>query len=218
MHPKILGDTMQKLRIISIVFVCLVFGISCNKIENPLSSTDTGFQFPLTVGSSWKYSIIDTLVYTYTGQREIHYDTVQVTIIDDTVLYGKKATVWEYKFKNKTDTLFAQFFGDTLLFYTTDPLNKKFGFVLPLRLNAEWQLPAKDYQVVAIKDVRVPAGLFKNVFVIREFERQGNAIGYNYYFVKSNVGIITYHYRTFVPLFEVNHITKWELLSYLITN
>ena len=196
----------------------VVFGVYCDQNVNPISTNHKTFQFPLTVGSSWKYSIIDTVVHTYTGEKEIDLDTVQVTIVDSTVINGKKATIWEYKFKDKTDTLFAQLSGDTLLFYAADAKYKKFGFILPLELGEEWQLPAKDYKVVAVRDLQLPAGLFKNVFVVREMERQGNAYGFNEYFVKSDVGIIKYHYGTFVTLAEINHKTKWELLSYRIAN
>lgn len=214
---------MQRLISTLLVLVSFLFVISCEKTKEPISSNTEEppkvSHFPLTVGSSWKYAIVDTLIYTYTGETEIHHDTVDVTIIDSTILpNGENAVIWQYVFRNETDSLFACLSNDTLFFYDTDGnhLVLKFGFVLPLQVSNEWEFLLLDYRVFQKDSVQVPAGLFVDVFHVREREKQGNSIGWNDFFIAPKVGIVKYRYSTIVTLWEVNHKIGWELLTYQI--
>ncbi|MFQ5751766.1 MAG: hypothetical protein ACE5HI_07200 [bacterium] len=209
---------MKRLFIISGVLVFWFGLFSCKDVNEPVYES-YGTSFPLSIGSWWQYGIVDTLIYTYTGVIEIHYDTVRATIEDSTTLpNGKSATVWIYEFKDRTDTLYASLSDDTLLFYRWDGkiLTVRSGFILPLQIDQQWQLSILDYEVESMEDIEVPAGKFKNVFLVREHERQGNAFGWNSYYIAPDFGIIKYKYGTFVTLSEINHKIEWKLLSFYV--
>ncbi|RMG68018.1 MAG: hypothetical protein D6715_03400 [Calditrichaeota bacterium] len=200
---------------------CLVH-LSCDRnkdfleIPGPIYESETDI-FPLRVGSWWKYNVVDTLIYTFTGKKEVSQSRLTVTIVDSTILpNGLAATVWTFNQNGKIDTLFAGFRGDTLLFFKKHSKSFfiRFGFLLPLQVGKVWRLPLRDYQVLSRQEVRVPAGTFKNAFLVQEIEREGNAFGGNSYFIAPGFGIVKYRYGTFVTLSETNHVVVWNLVSF----
>ncbi len=208
--------------ILSLAFILGVGVLSCKRTTEPEQTPVhfSKFQFPASVGSWWKYAIIDTLLYTYTGKIEISYGEVKVTILDSTTLpNGKSAKIWQYKYTDHIDTLYSSFSGDTLIFYNLykQHLSEKFAFLLPLEAGKEWDISCCEYKAFLSEIVQVPAGTFENVINVREHERQGNALGWNNYFIAPYVGLIKYRYHTFVTLFEKNHKIEWKLLSYNLT-
>ena len=205
---------MQR-RLFSVIILIISFlFLFCQKEKNIMEPSGNFSEFSLKVGSSWKYAVTDTIIHTYTGEREIEKYTVTVTIVDSlTAPNGGVITVWQYTYPDKKDTLYVTLSGDTLLFY----IDKKCqilhaGFLLNSHLNDEWFFSGREYKVVEVSDVRVPAGVFKDVPKIREIIWQGNALGYNYYFFTPEAGFVKIYYGIFVTLFEINHITNWELV------
>ena len=212
---------MRKVFAFTLIIIFFWGMTSCQKITEPIEKDKRASQFPMSVGSTWVYSIVDTVVYTYTGKTEIFYDTVKVSIVGFTNLPdGKEATVWQYQYRDTVDTLFVNLAGDTLLFYQKngDYLLLKSGFILPLQVDKQWQLSVFDYWVEQADTVQVPAGVFINVFDVLERPRVGNVVGLNHYFIAPQVGIVKYYSGTFATFAEVNHKIEWKLLSYTIAD
>jgi len=209
---------MHRIFLFSLVFIFSLGFISCKKMNEPDYNNPGKSQFPMSVGSVWEYAIVDTLIHTYTGETEIHHDTVDVTIIGTTTLSnGKNAAIWQYKFRNKIDSLFVFLSDDSLIFYDDDEyLTIKFGFMLQLQANNEWELSAINYKVFLKDTLQVPVGLFVKVYHVEEYERQGNVIGWNDYFIVPKIGIVKYHYGTFFTISEINNNIEWKLLAYSI--
>ncbi len=212
---------VRKVFAFTLIMILLLRITSCQKITEPIEQVKGASQFPMSVGSTWEYSIVDTVVYTYTGQTEVFYDTVKVSIVGITNLPdGNEATVWQYQYRDTVDTLFANLAGDTLFFYQKkgDLLLLKSRFILPLQVDKQWQLSVFDYRVERADTVQVPAGVFINVFDVLERPRVGNVVGLNHYFIAPQVGIVKYHSGTFSTFSEVNHKIEWKLFSYTITD
>ena len=211
---------MRLIKLLSFIF-CLFLIFSCEKDKNPTSAGNGRIEFPMDIGSSWIYSIIDEAYNSYTGSTEITYDTVDVKIINSTILpNGNKAFIWQYKFRDSSDSIFVSQSFDTLYFYYDKKyLNIKFGLVFPLKQNKEWQLSTSDYKVFLKDTLNSPVGLFTEVFQIKEYSvRVGNTAGYNEYFIVPQIGIVKYKYEIFTTVSEINHKSVWQLLFYQIKN
>ncbi len=206
---------------------CMSLILSCEKDKDPISSSsevssDTvTIDFPMEIGSSWRYSIIDTAHNIYTGDNEVFYDTVDVKIIDSTVLpNGNIAKIWQYQFRDRIDSVFVAQSVDTLYFYWDNTyLVIKLIILFPLEVNKEWQLSAFDYKVFLTDTLFSPAGLFTDVFQIKEYPtRLGNGVGTNEYFIVPDIGIVKYKYGIGSTTSNIIHKSKWQLLSYNVIN
>jgi len=197
---------------------CISLILSCEKDKNPISSSS---EVPMEIGSRWRYSIIDTAYDIYTHNFEVLYDTVDVKIIDTTVLpNGNIAKIWQYQFRDRIDSVFVAQSVDTLYFYwDTTYLFIKFAILFPLEVNKEWQISFFDYKVFLTDTLFSPAGLFTDVFQIKEYPaRIGNSFGTNEYSIVPDIGIVRYKYGISVTITQINHKSKWQLLSYNVIN
>ena len=211
---------MRFIKLLYLLF-CLFFIFSCQKDKNPISAENGEIEFPMNIGSNWKYSVTDTIIHTHPVSMEILYDKVDVKIIDSKVLSnGNKAMIWQYNYRNTIDSIFVSQSFDTLYFYNDDKyLNIQFGIIFPLELNKKWQLSTSDYKVFIKDTLYTSIGLFTDVFQLKEYSvRVGNTTGYNEYFIVPQIGIVRYKYGIFTTLSEINHNSEWKILSYNIIN
>ena len=171
-------------------------------------------EIPLTVPSMWVYSVYDSLDDTS--------DTVHVEIVGNATLSdGNPSTVWQYEFKDSTDTLFVGHSGDTVTFYLDKQYleNQKIMFIFPLQVGNSWGRQYLDTVTVLTRDtVEVPAGTFFNSYVVQQRSLIPNDLSISKYWIKPYIGI--------VQMFEVVAVTvaqpypqaknEWELISYHI--
>lgn len=206
--------------------LCISLILSCEKDKNSISSSseissDTvTIDFPMEIGSSWRYSVIDTAYDIYTHNFEVLYDTVDVKIIDTTVLpNGNIARIWQYQFRDRIDSVFVAQSVDTLYFYWDTYLAIKLAILFPLEVNKEWQISLFDYKVFLTDTLFSPAGLFTDVFQIRQYPAGiGNSFGTNEYSIVPDIGIVRYKYGIGDTIAHINHKSKWQLLSYNVNN
>ena len=192
---------------------------SCQSSENPISSILITEEFPMTIGTTWEYDVIDTTYYYFfTDSITVNNGILQVSIVGSTVLKNQvHALVWQYKFKNNLDSLYVLKSGDTTLFYS-DRNNSEpnLSLIFPLKVNKKWQLSdCRKYMVIDKEILNLPLGMFKNTFNIRENNScEGEASLENEYYIVPNIGIIKYQLAYQNIHYSIKRIREWNLKSY----
>lgn len=156
-----------------VILLILFLATSCEK-EVPLAPTKPGVlaMFPNTLGSQWTYHMIDNLQEIDSTKPEIKIDTVAAfidRIIDPST--GTETTIWRYNINNRPPIIRPVFFkGDTVYIYWNWENRDKIGLVFPFQERDSWRTGGiLSGDVTTVKEIitlRVPAGLFENVFVL----------------------------------------------------
>lgn len=101
--------SMKKFLILFLITIA-VYACKDSSTNNSASSEFTVDQFPLTVGSTWMYDVYDSVA--------MKRDTLNVRIAGNTKLSDSTpATIWEYKYTQRTDTLYVTHATNTVFFY-----------------------------------------------------------------------------------------------------
>ena len=177
---------------------------------------DTTNDFPMHVGDSWTYHVIDSI-------KNIN-DTVIVKI--NNVMYLPNGTIrflWLYKFSDKIDSLYLERTIDTLNF---SPISID-GFyngisklVLPLKDGNTWGgIGDETGSINSIDTVTVPGGTFDNAFRVVQSGFCCNDYNRIQFWIQPGVGIVK-EINSILITVEPNsrRLEKWELLSYSVNN
>lgn len=175
----------DKLLRIGIIVVLLV-NFSCKDSTTQTNDFGTSY-FPNKVGTTWNYSFYDSLAKTN--------GNVIVTIVGETtILSDQSATIWEYKYPDRTDTLYVTISTDTVRIIRSllSPwYNQK--FIIPLAVGNHWK---GDWMndtcyVSESNSVRVAAGNFSNGYKIVEGWGALNDYGFVHSWFVPYVGIVS---------------------------
>lgn len=169
--------TKQISKLILILLV-LFLALSCEK-EVPLAPAKqvTIETFPDKLGSQWIYDRVDNLQIIDPNKPEIKIDTVVASIdkiIDPST--GNETTIWRYIINNRDFIVRPIFFsGDTVYIYWNWENRDRIGLVFPFNVRDNWRtggfFSGDETDVKEVITVRVPAGLFENVFVLENKRR-----------------------------------------------
>lgn len=202
---------MEHLRILYILLVISVLGLSCkHNVTEPVPDKPIA-DFPNTVGNFWVYSVL----YGSSVQPE----TVTVRIVGDTTILGNMSVkIWQTTNGLYIDTTFVRGSSDTIDFipkYFVDLNEGWTRYVFPLEVGKTWRgnYAFDDTStVVEIDTVSGNAGTFPNAFLVKE-----SAWSYNFRLWVSTwmvpkVGIV----RQNIVVYNFGPLTKtsWELLRY----
>ena len=161
-----------------LILMVLFLTLSCEK-EVPLAPPKpvTLETFPNTIGSQWEYHVIDNLQIIDPNKPEIKIDTVAASIsgILTDPEFGE-ATIWRYNINDSISVIRPVFFsGDTVYIYWNWINRDRIGLVFPFNESDSWRtggfLSGDETTVKEVITVRVPAGLFENVFVLENKTR-----------------------------------------------
>jgi hypothetical protein len=195
--------------IIYITIILAVFSFSCNEtvISGP-PHTSTN-DFPNSQESNWEYLVTDSL--------NNSTDTLRIIISGETsISTGETVTIWQMNYNERTDSNYVLFNQDTVkIFEDKEYLIDNIKIVFPLRTGFGWRgdfITDTSY-VSTVTDLSLPAGNFKQVFVI---EREYG--GFNEYknmtiWFAAGIGIIKLSKREIGFSFRNE---TWELLNYEI--
>jgi hypothetical protein len=188
--------------------LCLVKFFSCNEPDLEKQVVDAG-NFPLSLGSIWKYAIYDS-----TKHRA---DTVVVSIIDSTALSdGVPAAVWQYTYSHSADMQYVAQSGDSIFVYRSpDVRSLSMVLVLPLEVGREWtNSPPASMKVTAREKVDVPGGSFAGALRIEQHPFIGNFYGGTTYWFVPGIGLVRMHRSWIDTMAEDRVNTVWDLLSF----
>ncbi|NOZ74456.1 MAG: hypothetical protein GXO90_03635 [FCB group bacterium] len=194
---------------------------SCQK-EQPLAPYNENYEFPMTIGSQWKYNVTDTTYYTnFDDSIVVNNGILEIIVIKSTSLdNGKKAFLWQYKFKNSIlDTLYISSSNDTVFFYNDkNVLSTNKIFIFPLQVNNEWQFdPCNEYRVVRQDTLNLSFGTIKGIYnVEHKFICEGEAGLVDNYYIKSSIGIVKYEFHYMNIHYGMMQNKNWILKSYSI--
>lgn len=171
--------------------------------------------FPSKVGDTWTYAHYDSL----SGKA----GNVVVTIVDDTILSGQYATVWQCTYPDEIDTIYVTASSDTVRFIDSSPFLQRFRewhgrkFVFPLVVGNKWKGEWwGDSTHVAEKGaVKVMAGDFSEGFKVTERWSGLNDYGSIDTWIVPNIGIVRMHHRG-LSFGMANE--SYELVSYSAVN
>ncbi len=188
--------------------LCFVKLFSCNEPELGKQVVDAG-NFPLSLGSTWKYAIYDS-----TKHRA---DTVVVSITDSTYLSdGTAAAVWQYAYSHSVDTQYVAQSRDSILVYRSpDVRSLSMVLVLPLEVGRQWlNSPPGSMKVTARENVDVPGGSFARALRVEQHPFIGNFYGGTTYWFVPDVGLVRMHRAWMDTMADDRVNTVWELLSF----
>lgn len=164
----------------------VLFNLSCKKSPTEPNELPTNI-FPNKVGNIWVYAHHDSL--------SNFSDTLIVTIVGQkTISNNQPATIWQYKFPSRMDTVYVAFVGDTVRSITN---NHPFRIIFPLQIGKKWN---GDYwfsdttRVLLKESISTVAGSFAESYKIVEDWVGLNDFGQKTLWFVSNVGIVRiYH-------------------------
>ena len=180
-----------------LIFLSVLFVfIACRTNNNPIAPAPEPVEFPLTVGSVWEYVITDTIFYLpYGDSMVVNNRIMHVKIVDSTILKnGKKAVILQYDFTTKFDSLYAYRSGDTIYFQNKMEALPEFILIFPLNVGKEWERRSCDFYKVLSKDIVIlPIGKISDVINVEQrYLCIGEVFITNYYFIKSDMGIVKF--------------------------
>jgi len=194
-----------------IIFLIFCFN-SCVGEDSPNINILELDKFPMREGTHWVYSVSDSI-------KNIN-DTLIVSILGDTMLTNNKPVkIWEYKYSDKVDTLFANISGDTVFFYqgTIELYFEKLKIIFPLQDDKTWETNVGEANVNSNKFVKVPAISTVCYSVTIYPSHFPNSAGEDKYFISSNLGIIKYTGSIWSTLVSNSyHFTVWELINFSV--
>jgi len=161
--------------------------------------------FPMSVGTNWKYQVYDSL----TQQT----DTITIKVVKDTMINNNSVFYWKFiKAGTAIDTLFVLNSYDSICFYKNINLTDlRRKLIIPFEVGDTWQGNINDYyEVESIESVYN----FNDAFKINR-----NYQSFNYYLLEKiwmvdNIGFVkmTTNEFSLAPIKNEN----WRLLSYHI--
>jgi hypothetical protein len=123
--------------------------------------------FPNKVGDHWVYRFNDSRIY--------------VNIVKGVRLAnGRPANTWTYQYPNGVDTNYVQTNNNETNIFHSNAVHEKLRYLMPLFVGESWVLNEEHgdtIQVIAQVSVTVPAGTFKNAFVLVNKIDRGVFIG-----------------------------------------
>ncbi len=161
------------------ILLILFIAVTCEK-ETPLAPSKTGVieMFPNTLGSQWIYHMTDNLRKPDSLKPGKLFDIVAVSISDRWTdpETGLEATIWRYII-NERDVMDRPvvFIGDTVYIYWNWAIRDRIGLIFPFDAGDSWHtggiFSGDETIVKEIITMRVPAGLFEDVFVLENVRR-----------------------------------------------
>jgi len=162
-----------------LILMSLLLTLSCEK-EVPLapSKAATIETFPDILGSQWTYHLVDNLKEIDSTKPLKTVDTVVASISDRRIdpTTGIEATIWRYVIDNR-DVIDRPivFSGDTVYIYWNWSNRDRIGLIFPFNARDSWRtggfLSGDETVVKEVRTLRVPAGLFENVYVLENKRR-----------------------------------------------
>jgi len=175
---------------------------------NPLPSDSLSAKeaFPNRIGDSWTYSVFDSIKKTT--------QTVVMKIVGDSLFKnGKTYKIWQYDLSGKK-AYYVNITADTVQIIS--PLIYK-AYVFPLFFNKAWTGPAPGKcKITKIETLNVPAGTFKNCYVIHREVAVTNYFLDEYVWFKPHVGVIKRQAYERDLGAQTNRV--WKLMSYHLGN
>lgn len=162
-------------------------------------------EFPQAPGTCWTYSVYDSVNGTT--------DTLDVTVLHDTVVNTIAATLWQFAYRSHTDTQYVSSVEDTIRFYEP-PLFENHKYIFPLEVGIGWSGDyAVDTSIVLLtENVSVPAGVFPNSFLVKEIRYTPlQSVVESYVWLAQNVGVVKLRRKIYDWRFPDNG-TTWELI------
>lgn len=213
---------MDKKGFITVTVLALLLAVSCEQ-EVPLAPAKSGTidVFPNTLGRQWVYHVIDNLQELDPQKPDPQSDTVTVTISDFITDPGTglEATVWRYFIPGKPPEARPVFFiGDTVYVYWNWDNQDRIGLIFPFEVRDGWKtgglFSGDTTHVDSLVSLRVPAGLFSDVFILQNQKRTLSSIDkriMRIWFVP-NLGPIRIHLHEEHALSVGD--TTWTLISH----
>jgi hypothetical protein len=202
-----IGEHMKSF-FVSICFLFIVKFFACNK-PTPGDQAFPIEQFPLTIGSTWKYAIRDSVMQTL--------DTVLVSVVDSTILSdGTTAAVVQYAYGRSVEMQYVALSGDSLLTYKSpDVRNLSMILVFPMELGRQWTTsPPGSMKVTARESVNVPGGSFAGALRIEQHPFIGNFYGGTTYWFAPGTGLVRMHRSWMDTMADTRVNVIWELVSF----
>ena len=188
--------------------LCFVRFFSCNE-PDPGKQVVNRDSFPLSVGSTWKYAIYDSIKH--------RTDTVVVSIVDSTFLEtGTAATMWHYAYSRSSDVQYVAQSGDSILVYgSPDVSSLSLVLILPLEVGLQWTTsPPGSMKVTAQEQFKAPGGLSLPAFRVEQHPFIGNFYGGTTYWYVPDIGLVRMR-RSWTDTMAGDRMnTMWELLSF----
>lgn len=171
---------------------------------------DSPDDFPLTVGSRWRYAVYDSL--------RMAPDTVGVVIASkSTRLDGTASYLWQYSHRTFIDTVYVLVRADTLRF-VPGPSSSYLGIselVLPLKVGSSWSLLDESAVIEDTESVTVPAGTFASCFRVVQAGVCCNDYSRYQCWIKPQIGIVRQLNSLFISVdLQGRRLEAWQLLSY----
>ncbi len=203
---------MYKINLFSIILLVSLF-IGCDKLTSPIETRLELNSFPTQEGSYWIYEVTDSI--------QNIYDTLKVSILDNTILSnGKAVKIWEYRYSENVDTLFVAIEEDTISFYqgTITSFAEKLKIIFPLFDNKNWDTRVGEANVGPNEYLCLPSTRNYYTYRITIYPTHFmNSAGIDQYFISPGIGIIKYIDSMWTTLNPASyHYTVWELINYHI--
>lgn len=162
--------------------------------------------FPMSVGSYWKYQMYDSLQH--------KYDTIAIKVVSSTIKSNKTVFIWQFS-DNKnsiSDSLYVVSSSNSVSFYKDSSLtNLKWQYKLPLKVGESWTINENDnYKVMSNEKVDVYSSSFKLSSDLQSFNYTLKETTW----IVDNIGIVMMNIYEF-NLGPTKNQT-WHLLSYHI--
>lgn len=174
-------------------------------------SAGAGLQrlFPNTPGSNFTYAVTDS------DNNKTYKVTAVITGINSSV-NNVHAQLWTFTYPDKIDTNYVVSNKDSVVFYDKTKTIITNSYHFPLKAGKSWGLPYKHdtIKVIRTQQLTVKAGLFAQVFYLKEQASAENYRFYKYQWVVPNIGMIKTYSKA--QTFGHPHIYNWELISYHI--
>ncbi len=214
------------MRKLFLIIFPLLFVISCQKNNNPISPENVEQVFPEGVGDTWTYSYVDTIFYDFLSDTlhfpndsiDVERDTITVKVVLKKVIdQQKKEIVWQVESKTSVDTIYLTHSSDTLFF---EPDNGRYFpdllvLFLPLKSGAEWEYLPYDYKVKKIDSLNLPFEIIKNLFAVKQILTHiGNSGGENIFYIKNGIGIVKLTYNFWDTMINKREHKIWQLLNF----
>lgn len=171
--------------------------------------------FPEKIGSTWIYSVHDSL-------SDRSYD-MTVSVIDTTTLRDLPVSVWVYDGDGRIDTQYVYNSGDTVMVYSENGWGFDKMYVFPVDVGTGWNCGescARDYVVDRKGSIQTPARRFANAYHINGHFSMPNTMENSKEWFVPGVGSVWFFRfgmcTVCSPMIYVNEI--WELRNYHLPN
>ncbi|NOX85809.1 MAG: hypothetical protein GXO86_07590 [Chlorobi bacterium] len=153
----------MKILPISILSIIIFTLISCNKADDSSNDGYKGY-FPNSIGLQWQYERYDSL-------KNIT-DTINVTIISDTVISGKTYMIWDYDYNSSTERFYVLQNSDSIKIFKSSISRIDQLYIVPFHLYDNWINTDYSFDssfVSAIQDITINNAKYKDVSLIERY-------------------------------------------------